>query len=111
MRTTMARNGSAGTPQTRSAHPGILPDPLSDDQIVGETARERTVRLATSRMSTIGHAFELIGRMGNTSIYDLDDQDIELLMRALDEGVERAKYALIHHGRFAPTLKLPARAE
>lgn len=84
---------------------------IDEGQRNSETARERAVRIATSRVAVIGHAFELVARMGNKSAYNLDADDAKAIIAVLQDGLDRVKYGLTHGGRFAPTLKLRGGAE
>lgn len=58
--------------------------------------REKFVRLATKRVSTALKAIQLIGNLSNRSNYDYTEEDVQKILKALQEelGACRKKFEL-----------------
>lgn len=58
--------------------------------------REKFVRLATQRVSKALKAIQLIGNLSNRSNYDYTEEDVQKILRALQEefGACRKKFEL-----------------
>jgi hypothetical protein len=58
--------------------------------------REKFVRLATKRVSNALKSIQLIGNLSNRSNYDYTDEDVQKILRALQEevGACRKKFEL-----------------
>lgn len=69
-----------------------------DRKAVGETKRQRFVRLAESRTSNAIRAVRTIGKLGNKAQYEFDEADIRKVAGALMKEIEAMKARMGDHG-------------
>lgn len=55
---------------------------------MGESDREKFVRLANSRVNKAIHSIRIIGNLSNRSNYSYTEDDIEKIFRALQEELK-----------------------
>jgi hypothetical protein len=65
---------------------------------VGETKRQRFVRLAESRTSNAIRAIRTIGKLGNKAQYEFDETDIRKVASALIREIDAMKARMGEHG-------------
>jgi len=58
---------------------------------MGESDREKFIRLANKRVSTALKSISLIGNLSNKSNYDYTAEDVTKIFRALNDEIQRAK--------------------
>lgn len=60
-------------------------------KLIGESKRDRFVRLAESRTSNAIRAIRTIGKLGNKAQYDFDESDIRKIAGALTKEIDAMK--------------------
>lgn len=70
----------------------------SERKTVGETKRQRFVRLAESRTSNAIRAIRTIGKLGNKAQYEFDEADIRKVAGALIKEIDAMKARMGEHG-------------
>lgn len=58
---------------------------------MGETKREKFIRLAEARTNKALEMIRLIGNLSNKSVYDYTDKDLEKIFKVLETEVAMAK--------------------
>jgi len=58
---------------------------------MGDTDRDKFVRLATKRVSNALKAMQLIGNLANRSNYDYTDADVQKIFKALHDELNASK--------------------
>lgn len=64
---------------------------ISEAKNVGESKRNRFVRLAEGRTSNAIRAIRTIGKLGNKAQYEFDESDIRKIAAALTKEVDAMK--------------------
>ena len=58
---------------------------------MGETSREKFVRLAESRVNNLVKTMRLLGNLSNKSNYSYTERDVEKMFRTLERELKDAK--------------------
>ena len=61
----------------------------------GETKRDRFKRLAEARVNRICKQLQLLGNLGNRSLYECDGQDVEKIYAWLENELQKSKKRML----------------
>jgi hypothetical protein len=64
---------------------------VEEEKAVGETKRDRFVRLAEGRTSNAIRAIRTIGKLGNKAQYEFDEADVRKIASALAKEIDAMK--------------------
>jgi hypothetical protein len=70
-----------------------------------QTRRDRFIKVATTRVTKVQDVFDNLAKLGNPNVYAPTERDVEVVLSALDEGIERVRFALSNPGSRRPTLE------